>query len=204
MAKQELPTPALLRKLIDYNPQTGQMVWRNRDMSFFNSGRKSAQHCCRVWNSRFSGKQAGSYTNPTGYGEISVLGTPLLLHRVAWAHYYGEWPLDGLHIDHINHDRADNRIANLRLVSRKGNQRNLSLRSDNTTGVSGVRFDKTANKSKPWIVRIQIGGKPKHLGCFASLEEAKDVRDKAALLEGYHANHGTIRGTDTRSKARPR
>jgi hypothetical protein len=54
------------------------------------------------------------------------------------------------HIDHINHNRQDNRIENLRWVSRKDNNRNQSMSSRNTSGIQGVRFDKRGNN---WIAQ---------------------------------------------------
>jgi hypothetical protein len=190
MANKTLPTPEQLRQLLCYDPATGDLTWKERDTAFFKDGIKTAIHNCRVWNNNFSGKSAGSYTSGTGYGEITILRHALLIHRVVWAYYYGEWPERWEHIDHINHDRADNRICNLRLVTRQDNQRNLSIRSDNSTGVSGVRFDKRPNRSKPWIVRMRHNGKAVHVGCFATLEDATKARNAFAQSAGYHENHG--------------
>ena len=83
---------------------------------------------------------------------------------------------DGLVVDHINHITTDNRKENLRICTQKENSRNRSMRSDNTSGVTGVVFDKTCGK---WISQIYVNGKYIRLGYFKDIEKAKQSRLKA-------------------------
>ena len=76
-------------------------------------------------------------------------------------------------VDHINHNRLDNRRCNLRVCSKKNNHRNMVLRKHNTSGVCGVYFNKNTNK---WNAQINSDGKVRPLGTFNTLEEAKKVR----------------------------
>lgn len=72
-------------------------------------------------------------------------------------------------IDHINHDKLDNRRENLRFVTRSENNHNVGMRKDNTSGYKGVNFFKSRNS---WVARIQIEGKRFFLGSFKTREEA--------------------------------
>lgn len=75
--------------------------------------------------------------NSGGYLSIFVDGRLYLAHRLAWLYVYGEWPIDKL--DHINGDRADNRIANLRQATSQQNAANRRKHKNNTSGFKGVR-----------------------------------------------------------------
>jgi hypothetical protein len=119
----------------------------------------------RNWNIRENGRLAASF-----------LGETILLSRFIWLLHTGEWPKQ--EIDHINRDPLDNRVANLRDVSRSENNanrtplcqlgRNVKKRSDLPTG---VRFDQKP-QSRPYRAQVRVSGKTKHLGCFATPEEA--------------------------------
>jgi hypothetical protein len=100
-----------------------------------------------------------------GYRRIRVLGKLYWAHRLAWLYVHGDWPPDK--IDHINGDRKDNRLMNLRAASDSENMQNVGMRSDNTTGVRGV----TRRKSR-WIAQITAGGKTHYLGVHETAEEA--------------------------------
>jgi hypothetical protein len=113
---------------------------------------------------------------------------------VAFAIYYGRWP-DG-QLDHINGDRRDNRIANLREVSNAENSRNAGRRRDNTSGVVGV--SSTSSRLNPWRAYIKIGDRVRHLGRFPSIKTAADARRAAERQHGYHENHGTRAGIPKR------
>jgi hypothetical protein len=106
-------------------------------------------------------------------------------HRIIWAIHYGQWP-DG-QIDHINHDRADNRIKNLRVVSHLDNHRNMSQFKNNTTGVPGVRFDA---RYSSWVARITVNYKGVHLGSYKTKEEAIAARKAAEIKYDFHEKHG--------------
>lgn len=103
-------------------------------------------------------------------------------HRIAFALARGHWP-EG-HIDHIDGDRDNNAPANLRDGDYLTNNRNKRLGRRNTTGVSGVWFDKSAGKWKATI------GKSTQLGRFTEKERAVAARRAAEAALGYHTNHG--------------
>ncbi len=112
-----------------------------------------------------------------GYLQIRVCSRKYRAHRLAWLHVYGEWPEDQL--DHINRDRADNRISNLREVTNKQNGQNASKRSDNKSGHPGVYWDKQKSK---WRALITHNQKDIHLGYFENLEDAVAARKAAEKL----------------------
>lgn len=185
MAKTPLPTPELLRKLLRYEPDTGKLIWMVRDVSLFNEGSHSAKHTCSRWNSHYAGKDAFTAMCSSGYKQGSIFGKRHMAHRVIWAMVHGEW-LDN-QIDHINHDRCDNRIINLRSVSHKENHRNKTLQSNNTSGHVGVSWHTAGGK---WQANIQVGEKLKHLGIFTKKEDAIAARAAANTEYGFHENHG--------------
>lgn len=117
-----------------------------------------------------------------GYLSGSIMGWPHVAHRVAWLIVNGYWPHE---IDHINGNRADNRIKNLREVTRKANSENHAIASNNTSGATGVNFDK---KSGRWYAKIA----GRYLGMSATFEEALALRKAAELDHGYHPNHGRV------------
>ena len=121
-----------------------------------------------------------------GYRIFYKKKKPYLEHRVIWEKHNGKIP-KGLEIDHINHDRLDNRIENLRLVTKQENQRNAKRRIDNTSGVTGVVW---RNENKRWYAQIGIDGKNIHLGCFSEFSDAVNARKNAEVLYGFHKNHG--------------
>lgn len=176
---KEIPSVETLRKLLKYDPSTGKLYWRERTPDMFSGGKHSAEHICRNWNSKYAGEEAFT-ANIRGYKQGTLLGLHFLAHRVAWAIHNGEWPRG--EIDHVNGDRSNNKIANLRNVSRIENSKNLKKRCDNTSGVMGVFWE--ANLSK-W--RVRVGAK--HVGVFSCFDEAVAARKVAAEAAGYHKNH---------------
>ncbi len=107
------------------------------------------------------------------------------MHRLAWLYMYGEWPVGD--IDHINGIRDDNRLINLRSVSRQENLRNRRTGRNNTSGVMGVNWDKSLGK---WRSSIGIGGKTKHLGVSHYKWDVICLRKSAEMKYGFHLNHG--------------
>jgi hypothetical protein len=185
MAKNELPSPELLRKLIDYDPASGVMIWRARSPELFTDSIKSAAHVAAYWNSRFAGTPALASIGRNGYLHGRIFGDAYLAHRVAWAIHYGEWPLG--QIDHINHDRTNNRIANLRVVRNSENCKNTTLRASNTSGITGVTWDRANNR---WRAQICVNGVMISLGRFTNKSDAIRVRKQAERRHGFHENHG--------------
>lgn len=155
-----MTTQARIRELLRYEPETGNFYWLKR------TGRCSA------------GAIAGCIEH-RGYRVISIDGKRYYAHRLAWIYVHG---LVRDYIDHINGDRDDNRIANLRDVDCKTNRQNTrrAYSSNKSTGILGVRLLKGKYVSQIWI-----NGKDKHLGTFATAEEAHAAYVKAKRL--YHA-----------------
>lgn len=182
-----LPTPEMLRQVLRYDPETGELTWLKRDVSLFTAPGKPADGQARAWNSKMAGKPAFQCKNKAGHLTGRVFGKTMLAHRVAWAIHFGTWPAD--QIDHINGCGSDNRIGNLRDVSDAENKRNLRLRASNKSGVPGVFYWEKWSK---WVARICIGGKSKHIGLFATRDEAVAARLMAERALGFHPNHGRV------------
>jgi len=142
-------TAARLRDLLDYDPETGLLSWRGGQGRAYR--RVGTKH-------------------PLGYLRVCVDGRDYLAHRLAWLHVHGEWP--PAQIDHRNGCRQDNRIANLRLATNPENHQNRKMQRNNTSGWPGVREDRPGR----WIAKVKTGGKYRHLGTFATFEEARDAR----------------------------
>lgn len=182
MDKRQPPCPSLLRQLILYKPDTGLLFWKERGPEHFDVD--DPLRAANVFNAMHAGARAGSQGGK-GYRVVGILGGPLLEHRVAWALHYGRWPRHS--IDHINGDRTDNRIRNLRDVPVTENNRNRSVCRRNKSGKVGVAW--SARKSK-WVSRISTRGKTIHLGYFDALSEAVRAREAAEEMYGFHKNHG--------------
>jgi hypothetical protein len=171
-----------LRLLVRADFETGKIFWNERDVSFF----PDELHC-RQWNSRLAGKQAFTAVGDHGYQKGTILNRWFRAHRVIWALYHGEWPSG--QIDHINGDRADNRISNLRVVSAAENGRNQKIRNTNSSGVMGVNWHP---KLKKWVCVIKPPHEKnkKHIGVYTAFDEAVKARKDAERRYGYHQNHG--------------
>ena len=130
------------------------------------------------------GDEAGTLEK-SGYKRFSIDGKHYRVHRIVWLYHYGEFP-DG-QIDHINHDRTDNRIENLEMKSNLANARNQRVRKNNTSGALGVTWFK---RDKKWRAAIQVLSKNIHLGYFETIEEAISMRLTANDHYGFHPNHG--------------
>jgi len=123
------------------------------------------------------GQEVGSI-HKTGYRHVTWMGKIHKVHRLIFLLEHGYLPKE---IDHINGDRQDNRLENLRGVTRSENQFNKAMCSNNTSGFRGVNWHK---HSKSWVVRVCTKGKTKILGYFKDLELAGLVADEARNL--YH------------------
>lgn len=178
MAKRILPTPEQLRQLLRYEPDTGKLFWKERPLEMFLS-----EWSGKMWNARYAGEEAFTARGRDGYRRGAVLYTSMLAHRVAWAIYHGDWPEN--HLDHVNGDKTDNRIENLRSATNAENMRNTGLRADNKSGFKGVSWNAGCGK---WQAHIRVDGKTKHLGLFDAAEAAHQAYCKAAAeLHGQFA-----------------
>lgn len=122
-----------------------------------------------------TGKRSGC-AHHTGYRYVGIDGKRIIEHRLAWFYVYGVWPTADL--DHINRNRADNRIANLREADRATNCQNQPIRRSNRSGVTGVYFHKVSGK---WAASINVNKRQIHLGVYNTMEEAAAVRKEAEL-----------------------
>lgn len=150
----------------------GDLYWAERPISDF-----STQRGYRVYNSRFLGKKAGTRHN-AGYWSINICNSIFLSHRIIWEMHHGPIP-KGLEIDHIDMDRSNSRIENLRLATKMQNGHN-SLRFNKPGSLRGVTFDKR-RKKKPYSSRFTaLDGSSIYLGTYATAEEAHEVWRKVA------------------------
>ena len=152
-------TQERLKSLLTYDPDTGNFA--------------------RVKTGAHAGK-----VHKNGYVRVSVCDKLYLAHRLAWFYTHGKWP-DSC-IDHINRKRDDNRIANLRVVSKSENQHNRSINQNNKSGRTGVNW--FAPKQR-WRAYIKINGRIKHLGWFQNLPDA--IAARASAEKTYHTSRPT-------------
>lgn len=136
-------------EIFEYNSESGLLSWKIKN-----------------GNRGLKGRTAGHVMN-NGYRSVSINGRPYLVHRLVWLIHNGYVPEND--IDHINRIRSDNRIENLREVSRMCNARNTCNFKHNTSGVKGVYWDKSKNKWKSYLI---INGKVFNFGNHDSFEEA--------------------------------
>ena len=168
LKRRHIPEAVLedLRRNISYNPETGVFTWL--------LPRKKV----RV------GSEAGY--NSASYREVFFSGHRILAHRLAWIVVNGPIP-DALQVDHINGDRLDNRIANLRLVTHLGNCENKhKAMSNSKSGLLGVSW---CTLNKAWVAVIKYDGKNHVIGRFDDPHEAH----AAYLAERrIHFPHNTL------------
>lgn len=188
MATCQLPSPEVLRQLLRYEPDTGQLFWLPRSEALFKDSPRGRKHDAISWNARFAGKMAGTICSG-GYLKVSVFNCRHGAHRLAWMLHYGVRPA-GV-IDHINGRTDDNRIANLRDVTQVENSRNACLASNNTSGVNGVSWSRQKGK---WAAYISHDGRQVHLGLFQTKAGALAARAAADATCMYHPNHGRSGG----------
>lgn len=143
----------------------------------------ATERSCKAWNTKFAGKAAGCHDG-YGYIKIAVFEQKIQAHRAIWAIVHGVWPIM---IDHINHNGMDNRLSNLRDVGDPENSKNKEMLSRNTSGVTGVNWDRLTSK---WRAKISVNNKHIHLGLFVDIEDAALARKQAELKYGFHSNHG--------------
>ncbi len=141
-----------------------------------------------VFRWRQTGKFAGC-VNGTGYRLIGFNGQLYLAHRLAWfyVYVYGAWPAKGL--DHIDGDKLNNSIRNLREASHLENSNNTGPRKNNISGVKGVSWDAFNCK---WRATINVNGKQKSLGRYVRIEDAaKAYKNASRRIHGYFVHAST-------------
>ena len=190
------PTIERVNEYFTYRPESGEFIFKARSRDDFTSNRAYGRHLARV------GKKAGA-TSSHGYQLLWVDGVLYYAHRIAWLITYGELPrYPDFEIDHINGSRSDNRILNLRKVTKQENVLNAGTPVDNKSGVKGVHWSKNEKK---WKAEIGVGGKHVNLGTFETIEDAKICRENAERDFGFKAGSrlshalNTMGGTSART-----
>lgn len=155
MTDRELMQMAL--DALEYNLETGELFW------------KAAR------GSRKAGSKAG-VINGKGYLCVQLGGKSYLAHRLIWIMAYGIEPAE--QIDHINGNKTDNRLCNLRNVTNRQNQYNQRKpRSDNQSGYLGV-----SRYGNRWMACIKINGKTNHIGYYNTPEQASEAYKTAKRI----------------------
>lgn len=155
----------IIREFISYDPVSGRLYAKCNSIS------------------ATKGDLLDTTINIHGYRVINIGGSQRLAHRIIWLIVNGSLPTQ---IDHIDRNRSNNAISNLRDVSAYTNQRNMSLSKNNTSGVNGVRV----LPSGRYCAYIFNNRKQISLGTYDTLEEAKLAREKANSKYGYTSTHG--------------
>jgi len=167
MANEPL-TAARLREVIHYAPDTGMFTRKVRLAQRHQAGDRADTEIS---------------TSPMrGYRRVSLFGQRSLANRLAWFYGYGAWPEK--HIDHINGDKGDNRISNLREADNRINMENMrKAKSSNKVGLLGVHLHKQSGR---WRARIEVRGKCLHIGLYDTPEIAHQqyLKAKRSLHEG--------------------
>lgn len=182
MAAKALPEQDVLVQLLRYDPDTGKLFWKERPVSMFpavSTGRSAA--LCRLWNARYSGQEAFTSAKD-GYANGSVFGTNYVAHRVIWKLIYG---IDPDQVDHIDGDRRNNRLENLRDVSLAENAKNKRMLPSNKTGIVGV--SRWAQRGYVYWAVSRPGTSDKYFKCIG---QAIRARREAERRHGFHPNHG--------------
>lgn len=183
MKAKQLPPLKYLNECfeIDYSSISG-LKWKVRPINHF-----SNERYCNKFNKQFTGKRAGCKINGYYFVDIAFNGVSLAypVHRIIYAISKGIQDFGDKIIDHIDRDRANNNIDNLRLIELKYNSFNLTLAKNNTSGFTGVSWNK---KRKKWKASIMKGGKDICLGFCDNIEDAAKIRElhekeRALVLE---------------------
>lgn len=138
------------KEVLEYDCHSGLLKWLKSPCSWISAG-----------------DTAGSLHKQTGYIYVVVDQRKYKAHRLAWLLHHGVWPDDA--IDHIDGNRQNNRIDNLRAATYAQNQQNRTLDIRNKSGYTGVSWDKGHQK---WIAKICFQRKQRTLGVFANVEDA--------------------------------
>lgn len=158
-------TQSDLRNLLRYDTETGVFVWINPASTRVKSG------------------DVAGCLGDDGYLKIGIFGKRYKSHRLAWLYVHGQFP--ECEIDHINGNRADNRIDNLRLASSKQNKENVKLNAASTSGHRGVHWDKSRQK---WLAHVTSNRKFHNLGRFDDVTDAINAVTQARNQFFTHHN----------------
>lgn len=157
-----------LRSSIKYTPSNGEFIWLIQP------------------NGRVPVGSVAGHARPDGYIQIGFEGHPFLAHQLAWLHTHGVLPR--AEIDHIDGDRSNNRLHNLREATHIENMQNKATYKNNTSGYTGVYWN---DKTCKWHASIRVNGQMIHLGNFRDLRQAVAIRANAKAE--HHLFQPTIR-----------
>ncbi len=174
-----LPTQEELRALLDYNPDSGLLFWKEKDITQFKSTPRGVAQYKR-WNTCFVGREAFCIINGAGRKRGTINYKTYFTHRIIWKLVHNEEPVQ---IDHINGNPLDNRICNLRAATPLTNGHNIRISKRNKSGTLGVHWVKN---DKRWVAKISIRHKNICLGLFKNKEDAISARKKAEADSGLH------------------
>lgn len=142
-----------VREQFDYDQQSGELIWK-------------VKTACKI----VVGRVAGG-TRPDGYKQVKFNGKREYVHRLVWEWHNGPIP-EGMVVDHIDQDKSNSRIENLRLLTHSQNLVNGRPQRNSKTGHRGVSFDKRAGK-------FVAMSRQKFLGQFATMEDAAAAYQRA-------------------------
>ena len=171
---------SVLREFVVYEPISGKFYWKYRDAKWFKSEKQAI-----YWNKTYAFRECLCTRDAQQYNIGLVQNKQIYAHRAAWAIVHGEWPK--YEIDHINGIRYDNRLQNLRHVTKRENGRNQGLKASNKSGVNGVYWDK---RQRLWVANYRRDEKVIRVGSFETFDEAVAARKAADITLGFHPNHG--------------
>ena len=150
-------TQGRLKEVLDYDPETGEFCWR-----------------VTLSRRAMAGKRAGATSPSVLFRLIGIDGVRHMAHRLAWLYAYGTFPIG--HLDHINRNKSDNRIKNLRKATKIENGGNSKARKSRS-GLKGAHWHEGAKK---WTSDIHHNGKKIYLGLFGTAKEAHAAYCQAA------------------------
>lgn len=149
-------TATRLRQVLSYDPDTGTFVWAVDKSQAIRAG-----------------DVAGHVHKPSGYRTITIDGRAHYANRLAWLHAHGEFPAG--EVDHIDRDRDNSSLRNLRIATRSENCSNR-VYEDARSGFRGV-----FPHGRKWRARISINRKQQHIGLFPTAKDAAVAYDAKAL-----------------------
>ena len=176
-------TQKYLREALHYSPSTGVFTWLVRPKGHFDT--------LKGWTistGKTAGRVAGSANTARLQLTVKLDGQQYQLHRLAFLYMEGEMPLEG--VDHIDHNRQNNKWSNLRNADQALNNKNASRRKDNKSGCVGVHW---AGDKHVWVAQINVDKVRTYLGQFEDFFEAVCARKSAEIRYGYHPNHGRVK-----------
>ena len=163
-----LPSSEILHELLNYDPETGMFTWKTFRSNLAKAG------------------DIADNLMPDGYVSLCINNRQYRAHRIAYKMVHGHDPKGVM--DHIDGNRANNKISNLRVASLSQNQWNSSRPQNNTSKLKGVTWKKD---SKKWAAQIQVDGKKIWLGVYEDKNDAHQAYMKAAVEHfGEFANSG--------------